>query len=288
MGISGPSVSASFSYDGLGRREERNINGSLTRFLYDDQNPVQESSNSTVTARVFTTPAIDAFLTRTESASGLTSVLLGDAQGSVVAVAADSGTITTEYTYEPFGRITLNGTSQSNPYQYTGRENDGVGLYYYRARYYDPVLSRFTTEDPFLAGDTLNSMSTRWSLKMNPGMLHEYVYVLNNPMTLIDPLGLAPTCYGTWTITGDKPSFFDNNCFCYWKCIDCYGNQGPTGVTLGFSMGGGIRCWCSIIPGPEYSCENCQLTPRAGGPIPPPKPQGYTRPTNRCTSCPAR
>ena len=70
-------------------------------------------------------------------------------------------------------------------------------------------------------------------------MLNEYSYVLNSPITLIDPLGLAPVCYGTWSVIGDKPSFFDNNCFCYWRCINCNGTEGALGVTLGFSMGGG-------------------------------------------------
>ena len=35
-----------------------------------------------------------------------------------------------------------------NSYQYTGRENDGTGLYFYRARYYAPALGRFISEDP--------------------------------------------------------------------------------------------------------------------------------------------
>jgi len=38
----------------------------------------------------------------------------------------------------------------SNPFQYTGRENDGTGLYYYRAQYYAPKLHRFLSEDKFL------------------------------------------------------------------------------------------------------------------------------------------
>ena len=36
----------------------------------------------------------------------------------------------------------------TNPFQYTGRENDATGLYYYRARYYSPTLRRFISEDP--------------------------------------------------------------------------------------------------------------------------------------------
>jgi len=57
----------------------------------------------------------------------------------------------------------------------TGRENDGTGLYYYRARYYSPTLQRFISEDPigFAGGD-----------------VNFYAYVGNNPIRYIDPRGL--------------------------------------------------------------------------------------------------
>jgi len=58
---------------------------------------------------------------------------------------------------------------------YTGREDDGTGLKYYRARYYHAGLARFISEDPIglVAGD-----------------VNFYVYVANNPLSFIDPLGL--------------------------------------------------------------------------------------------------
>jgi RHS repeat-associated protein len=60
-----------------------------------------------------------------------------------------------EYTYEPFGKTADTGGLNTNPFQFTGRENDGTGLYYYRARYYHPGLQRFMSEDPigYAAGD---------------------------------------------------------------------------------------------------------------------------------------
>jgi len=64
--------------------------------------------------------------------------------------------------------------------QFTGRDNDGTGLCYYRARYYDPWLQRFATEDPigFTGGDV---------------NLHSYVR--NSPTGQTDPLGLClPVC----------------------------------------------------------------------------------------------
>ncbi len=80
----------------------------------------------------------------------------------------------TKYTYEPFGRTEATGTPNPNPFRFTGREDDSTGLYYYRARYYDPTKSRFVHEDPIgLAGGSLNL----------------YAYSLNAPLTHIDPLG---------------------------------------------------------------------------------------------------
>jgi len=46
--------------------------------------------------------------------------------------------LTTTYTGEPFGLREVSGTPNTNPFRFTGRENDGTGLSYYRARYYDP------------------------------------------------------------------------------------------------------------------------------------------------------
>ena len=127
MGISGPGVSASFVYDGLGRREKKTINSNLTEFLFDGRNPVQETSGATVLANILPGLGIDEFLTRTEVSSGTTSFFLADALGSPVAVTDASGVVQTEYTYKPFGRTTVSGASNTSSYQYTGRENDGTG-----------------------------------------------------------------------------------------------------------------------------------------------------------------
>ena len=174
VGITGPSVDASFIYDGLGRRESKTVNGSLTEFLYDGVNPVQETSGATILANILPGLRIDGFLTRTDVTSGITSYFLADALGSPVAVTDAVGAVQTEYTYEPFGQTTVGGASNSNPYQYTGRENDGTGLYYYRGRYYNPLLQRFISEDPigFRSGD-----------------FNLFAYVFNNPLIFIDPFG---------------------------------------------------------------------------------------------------
>jgi RHS repeat-associated protein len=98
---------------------------------------------------------------------------LTDALGSTIALTGPSGDTLTQYKYDAYGNVTITGGS-SNPYQYTGRENDGTGLYFYRARYYSPILGRFTSEDPIrFVGDH-----------------NFYRYVYNYPIGLNDPWGL--------------------------------------------------------------------------------------------------
>jgi RHS repeat-associated protein len=170
--ISGPTP-ASFVYDPLGRRQRKTVNGTVTDFVYDGLNPVKEVVGAT-TVSLLTGLGIDEYLTRT--VGGTTEYLLSEALGSTVALADGGGSIATEYSYAPFGAATTSGTSTTNEFGYTGREHDGTGVYYYRARYYHPTLQRFISEDPIgLAGGDTNV----------------YSYVFNSPIELRDPSGLA-------------------------------------------------------------------------------------------------
>jgi len=105
-----------------------------------------------------------------------------DGLGSITSLSGPSG-LTDTYTYKPFGITTATGTNP-NRFRYTGREWDSeTNLYYYRARYYDPAIGRFVSEDPtgFKAG------------------INYYRYVRNNPVNLTDPTGL-------YTLKGFPPA----------------------------------------------------------------------------------
>jgi YD repeat-containing protein len=95
-GMSGPNVSASFVYDGLGRREKKTVNDSLTEFLFDGINPVQETSGATVLANILPGLGIDEYLSRTDVVAGTTNTLLSDALWSTVALADNAGAVQTE------------------------------------------------------------------------------------------------------------------------------------------------------------------------------------------------
>ncbi len=79
-----------------------------------------------LTANLLTGLGIDEYFTRSDA--GGTMAFLSDALGSTVGLMNSAGGIDTSYTYQPFGAATVNGTS-ANPYHFTGRENDGTGLY---------------------------------------------------------------------------------------------------------------------------------------------------------------
>jgi RHS repeat-associated protein len=174
IAISG-GVSANFQYDAFGRRVSKTVAGT-TQYLYDGVNPVQELSGASVSANLLTGLGVDEYFQRTDT-SGPAS-FLRDALGSTVALTGASGNSLASYAYEPFGNTTVSGSS-TNSYQFTGRENDGTGLYFYRARYYSPTLQRFIDEDPLgFRGD--NNL---------------YDYALASPMNWRDPSGLDVTVY---------------------------------------------------------------------------------------------
>ena len=161
---------ASFQYDAQGRRTSKIVNAAQTGFLYDGWTPVQELNGSSVVANLLAGVGIDEYLTRTD-ANG-PSHFLADALGSTVALSDATGALPTSYTYTPFGETSRSGSAPANAFDYTGREDDGTGLKYYRARYYSSTLQRFVSEDPQRA------------------TLHLYGYVGNSPLLATDPFGL--------------------------------------------------------------------------------------------------
>lgn len=159
---------ANLQYDGSGRRIK---NAAGTSFLYDGATATEELSGLTSTASILSGGA-DQIFQRSDGAG--TVVPLSDGLGSTIALLDASGNIKTTYSYDPFGNTTTSGAASANPSQYTGRENDGNGVYFYRARYYSPVYGRFLSEDPmgFAAG------------------INFYGYADDNPISFSDPFGL--------------------------------------------------------------------------------------------------
>ena len=151
------------------------------KYTYDGLDVVLDDSNGTLT-KYQNGPGIDDKL---KSVSGTTTkYFLDDMLGSSVKLvnAGLFGGVSDSNTYDSFGNRT--NTSFSSRYQYTGREWDTTtGLQYSRARWYDPQIGRFISEDPigFRGGDA-----------------NLYGYVGNNPAMLRDPSGEIPVWDNYW------------------------------------------------------------------------------------------
>jgi len=158
-----------FQYDGIGRRTK---NAATNSILYDGPNAVEELSGSTLVAQMLKGDTDETF---TRSDSGGTWSFLPDALGSTVALSNSMGAIATQYTYDPFGNTAIAGAANGNSYEFTGRENDSNGMYYYRARYYSSTLGRFISEDP---------------IHFASGTVNLYAYADDNPVNETDPSGL--------------------------------------------------------------------------------------------------
>jgi len=164
----------SHQYAPYGDRLTR-TDGDGTTYFFQDINDVlleMDGTGSTL-ARYTHGPGIDEPIV--VDRGGTPSFYHYDGLGSVTSLSdATEGTVAT-YTYDVFGAITGQTGSVENRYTFTGREYDAdTGLYYLRARYYDPEAGRFTSPDPWGASLT----------ELNP-----YAYARNNPATLVDLFG---------------------------------------------------------------------------------------------------
>jgi RHS repeat-associated protein len=104
---------------------------------------------------------------------------LGDHLGSTSLVANSTGAKVAESRYMPWGETWYSSGYQPSDYKYTGqREEAGIGLYYYKARWYDPYLNHFTQPDAIVPIQSQGSQA--WD---------RYAYVNNNPLIFTDPTG---------------------------------------------------------------------------------------------------
>ncbi len=106
--------------------------------------------------------------------SRIKGIIIYNGHGDVTALIDENGEVANRYDYDVWGNFTQKEETVANPFTYFGQTYDEtIGLFYLRARYYDPTTGRFTQQDP--AKDGYN-----W-----------YVYGNNNPIYFSDPSGLT-------------------------------------------------------------------------------------------------
>jgi RHS repeat-associated protein len=176
----GASQSAGFTYDGVGNRIKKSVNGTpayqYVNDLSGDLSKVLVTKNVTNSTSSFY--VYGAGMVSQGGAAGNTrQYYLDDGLGNVRYVTDSAGATLQAYTYDPYGNPVA-GTNLSN-YTYQGQQKDyETGLTYLRARYYDPTTGRFISKDP--VPGTLNS----------PQGQNGYSYAHNDPVNQTDPSGM--------------------------------------------------------------------------------------------------
>ncbi|EMS70409.1 RHS repeat-associated core domain-containing protein [Ruminiclostridium cellobioparum] len=157
------------------KKSDKGYQAEVTNYLYDRQNVILETdASNNIKARYV--KGIN-YIAKADAA-GKESYFLYNGHGDVVQTVDAAGTVENQYDYDIWGNPTLTVETTSNAIRYTGEFYDEeTGLYYLRARYYDPYLGRFTTEDSY------------WGEDDNPLSLNLYTYCENDPIQYVDPSG---------------------------------------------------------------------------------------------------
>lgn len=170
-----------YSYDALGRRISKTIDGKVTTFFYVGDQMIEEYEGNNCIANYVYGNNIDEPLKMLRG--GESYYYHANQIGSTIALTNNAGSIVERVEYDAYGRPTFINASgnqiehsiANNNILFTGREYDfETGLYYFRSRSQHPIISRFMQKDPLLYVDGIN----------------DYAYVKNSPIISVDPLGL--------------------------------------------------------------------------------------------------
>lgn len=225
-----------FGYDAAGRRVRKTTNdGRTTYYVWDGDDLAAEFDAGGNLLAAFTyLPGVDQLHSVYAAPPGRPIIegqvfyyLQDDAPGSVRGLVASGGTVVATYDVDVWGRPTAVSEpglyNWAQPFLFAGREYDReTGLYYNRARYYDPGLRRFISEDPIgLAGG-----------------INLYAYAGNDPVNYTDPSGTDCTAAEAEKVTYSQDE--DGNWTETRTCPKGSGGGGATTFGRGFNPLGGL------------------------------------------------
>ncbi len=156
------------TYNGDGLRMSHTVSGQTTNYTWDVNASLPVVLQDGTSTYVYGLDLISA-----TDGSGNQTYFTYDGLGSTTDLTNGGGTVTDQYSYDAFGAVRSHSGGSPNYWQFTGEQQDAdSGLYFLRARYYDPATGRFLGKDPLPIGN-------------------RYSYVSNNPVNGIDPSGMC-------------------------------------------------------------------------------------------------
>ena len=166
------SHTATYQYDADGIRQSKTVDGLTTTHVLDGTDVAADITGADKTEYV---RGINLICMKK---NGQMYYYLFDAHGNVVQMVDQNGNIVNNYTYDEWGNTKSQTEGIENPFKYCGEYFDKeTGLYYLRARYYDPTIGRFISED------------SEWGKDNDPLSLNLYTYCQNDPVRYMDPSG---------------------------------------------------------------------------------------------------
>ena len=157
-------------YDAEGLRYEMEENGNLVQFIFNQDREVVTEEDSTGLTRLIRSTEL---IARSSESARTYYHYASDEMGSATHIIDEAGNVQNRYEYDAWGKIEVKEEAVPNRFTYYGQQIDPITQQYYlRARFYNPIIGRFTQEDTY-RGDGLNL----------------YAYCANNPVFYVDPSG---------------------------------------------------------------------------------------------------
>jgi RHS repeat-associated protein len=184
------SVTTTFAYDGFGRRITKVFGATTVRYLWDgDQLVAETNANGSIAQTYSYYPGVDQ--PRSVTVGTQTYLMSTEPDGTVNGLIKKSDkSVAAQYAYTPWGELETNvdsiGGVRVNSLRWKGLLYDKeTGLYYMRARYYDPTTRRFISEDPIGLEGGINA----------------YAFGSSDPVNRSDPSGLSDNGFtGCWVL----------------------------------------------------------------------------------------
>ncbi len=219
ISVTKDSVKTVLEYLPDGLRWKKTNGSKVTQYSYNGADQVigDQTSNGTISSYI----RGDRVLVKKDLTNQKDYYYLYNGHGDVVQMVGTDGSLVNSYQYDEWGNLTNQKETVANEFKYAGETYDSeTGLYYLKARYYDPNIGRFLNEDT-VEGEVNNPLS-----------LNIYVYVHNNPLVYIDPSGNMPV----WSLNLIAATYAKSKPADWEASLMVFGANGVLGDTKHYSL----------------------------------------------------